>query len=165
MPRCQSDPSTSLVNEEIFEFITDLEVRKAVRLQYYLSLLAIEPEMNGDIQEPAAVVRQLAQLIQTELRGTDLITLGASPRLHVLLVNAQLYNLPAIIERIVRQVSRHRFEVDHKPQAVALSIGGACFPTTARGREDLFGQVTELVAEAQRDRTERYRYRLSSVPL
>jgi len=164
MPRCQTDPSASFVNEETFEFITDLEVRKAVRLQYYLSLLAIEPEVNGEIQEPAAVVRQLAQLIQTELRGTDLITLGASPRLHVLLVNAQLYNLPAIIERIVRQVRRH-FEVDNKPQAVALSIGGACFPTTARGREDLFGQVTELVAEAQRDRTERYRYRLSSVPL
>lgn len=166
MPAREHDPGASLIDEELLAFITELEVRKAIRLQYYVSLLGIEPDVRAEAQEPAVIARQLAELIRAELRGTDLIALEESPsRLHVLLVNAHLYNLPAIIERIIGQVSRHRFEVDDKAQALGLSIGGACFPTSARGREDLFGQVTVLVAEARRDRKERYRYRLSPANL
>lgn len=157
-----------IVDDDTFALITELEVRKAVRLQYYVSLLGIRADLEDGDEGPAprSINQQLAELISTEVRSTDVIcATPASPYLRILLVNAHLYNLPVVIQRIIRTVSRHVFEINDQLREVALSMGGACFPSTARGRHELFTQVGALVMEAQRDKGERYRYRIASSEL
>jgi hypothetical protein len=150
-----------VLDDETFTLIAELEVRKAVRLQYFVSLLAIYPDVEGG-PKPEDFDRQLAEVVRTAVRGTDVIGLQGSSGLHILLTNAPLDDLAAIIERITQAGSRHMFESDQPRLLVTLSTGGACFPTTARGREDLFGQVHMLAAEAREQRTGRSRYRLAS---
>jgi hypothetical protein len=150
-----------VLDDETFTLIAELEVRKAVRLQYFVSLLAILPDVEGG-PKPEDFDRRLAEVVRTAVRGTDVIGLQGSSGLHILLTNAPLDDLAAIIERITQAVSRHMFETDEPRLLVTLSTGGACFPTTARGRDDLFGQVHMLAAEAREQRTGRSRYRLAS---
>ena len=150
-----------VLDDETFTLIAELEVRKAVRLQYFVSLLAIHPDVEGG-PKPDDFERQLAEVVRTAVRGTDVIGLQGSTGLHILLTNAPLDDLAAIIERITQAVSRHIFETKQPPLLVTLSTGGACFPTTARGRDDLFGQVHMLAAEAREQRSGRSRYRLAS---
>jgi hypothetical protein len=157
-----------VVDDDTFALITELEIRKAVRLQYYVSLLGVKADLedNDGVPAPRSVNQQLAEMISLEVRSTDVICVtAAAPYLRILLVNAHLYNLPVVIQRIIRTVSRHVFEVNDRLREVALSMGGACFPSTARGRNDLFTQVSALVTEAQQDRAERYRYRIASTEL
>jgi hypothetical protein len=154
-----------VVDDDTFALITELEIRKAVRLQYYVSLLGVKADLEDreTVPAPRSVTQQLADMISVEVRATDVICVTpATPSLRILLVNAHLYNLPVVIQRIVRTVSRHVFEVDDGLREIALSMGAACFPSTARGRTDLFTQVTALVGEAEQDRSERYRYRIAS---
>lgn len=162
------DPYAAIVDEQTFLLLTELEVRKAVRLQYYVSLLGIQAEVEGPTR-PADVHLisvQVAQVISQGIRSTDVIGVKPVwPNVHILLVSAHLYNLPTIIGRLIRVVNRHTFEVGERPQPVSLAIAGACFPTTARGGEDLFAQVAALIAEAQRDRAKGHRYRLASTVL
>jgi hypothetical protein len=153
-----------VVDENTFAFITELEVRKAVRLQYYVSLLGIKVDVVDDrTAVPRSVNEQLAHMISTEIRCTDLVCpFFATSDLHILLLNVHLYNLPIVMQRITRLVNRHLFKVDDQLRELSLSMGGACFPSTARGREDLFTQVLTLMSEAQRDRSERHPYRLAA---
>jgi hypothetical protein len=150
-----------VLDHETFALIAELEVRKAVRLQYFVSLLAIHPDVDGG-PPPEDLDQQLAQVVRSEVRGTDVIGLQGTSGLHILLTNAPLDDLAAIIERITRAVNRHVFKVQDQRLPVTLSTGGSCFPTTARGRDDLFGQVHMLAAEAREQRTGRSRYRLAS---
>jgi len=138
----------TVVDEDIFDLVTELEIRKAVRLQYYVSLLAIKPDGDTDeIADAGALAQQLAPIISQQLRGTDLIGLSAdSPQLTVLLINAHLDSLSVVIQRLSEEVSRHVFQINGKRRAVNLAMGGACFPTTAGTRQDLFSQAISLVS-------------------
>ena len=141
----------TVVDEDTFDLVTELEIRKAVRLQYYVSLLAIKPDADDDeIPDPEALAQQLAPIISQQLRGTDLIGISPdSPQLHVLLVNAHLDSLTVVIERLSEEVSRHVFQINGKQRGVNLSMGGACFPTTAGTRQDLYSQAVALVSRTK----------------
>lgn len=143
----------TVVDEDTFDLVTELEIRKAVRLQYYVSLLAIKPDADADeIPDAGALAQQLAPIISQQLRGTDLIAISAvSPRLHVLLINAHLDSLSVVIQRLSEEVSRHVFQINGKPRAVNLAMGGACFPTTAGTRQDLFDQAMALVSPTRQN--------------
>ncbi len=143
----------TVVDEDTFELVTELEIRKAVRLQYYVSLLTITPDADtGEIPDAEALARQLAPIISQQLRGTDLIGVSAdSPQLHVLLINAHLDSLSVVIQRLSEEVSRHVFQINGKRQALNLAMGGACFPTTAGTRQDLFNQATAHVSPTRQN--------------
>jgi hypothetical protein len=138
----------TVVDEDTFGLVTELEIRKAERLQYYVSLLAIKPDADADeIPDPEALAQQLAPIISHQLRGTDLIAISAvSPQLHVLLINAHLDSLSVVIQRLSEEVSRHVFQINGKRRALNLAMGGACYPTTAGTRRDLFDQAIALVS-------------------
>jgi hypothetical protein len=160
----EQDPGSAIVDQSTFAFMTELEVRKAVRLQYYVSLLGIEIEREGEgeIPDPAGVARQVAEAIRSHLRGTDVIVVESGrPAITILLVNASIHSLPVVIARITEAVSRRTFKVDDREEPVGLAIGGACFPTTATGAEQLLEEAASLAADARRSVGERYRYRLA----
>jgi hypothetical protein len=158
----QFESHAPIVDEDTFTLITELEVRKAVRLQYFVSLLGIEASAEDEQSEiaPTRARERLAQAIREEIRSCDTIGLiDAEPKLYILLVNANLGNLPLIIERIAQLVNRHRRPTEGLGE-LSLSMGAACFPSSARDRSDLFAQVGSLITEARHDQAERHRYRL-----
>jgi GGDEF domain-containing protein len=80
----------------------------------------------------------------------------------VLLVSTYLDNLPSIIERIATAVTGRALAIEGGIGRVTLSMGGACFPTTARARADLFRQAESLSTEARSEPGTAYRYRLAA---
>ena len=162
------DPRAPLVDEQTFTLAAELEVRQAIRLQYYVSLLAL----HVDTEEPrphldwAALQMWVAEVIRGEIRSTDVITtVPTPPQLLVLLVSPYLENLPGIIARIAAAVNGHVFDTEDGDVRVTLSMGGACFPTTARSRAELFHQAETLSVEARAQvGRSRHRYRLAQPP-
>lgn len=139
-----------IVDDDRFALVTELELRKAIRLHYPISMLAILPVSK--IPYPR-LTGQLAGVIGPVIRGTDLIHLpAAEPSLHVLLVDAPFDQLHGIIQRITEEVGRHTFQLNDQRKAVRLSLGGACFPTTASTLQDLVAQA-ELRAREARGRS------------
>ncbi len=141
-----------IVNDDSFALVTELELRKAIRLHYPISMLAVLPGPKGRSKTLyPRLTGQLAGVIGPVIRGTDLIHLpAAEPSLHVLLVDAPFDQLDGIIQRITEEVGRHTFQLNDERKAVRLSLGGACFPTTASTLQDLLAQAELRAREARR---------------
>jgi hypothetical protein len=162
------DPRAPIVDADTFALVVELELRRAIRLQYYVSLLVLQADLEppGGYPDSLTLYRQIAEVIRDQIRSTDVLSVmpdsPSSPYLEVLLVSTYLDNLPAIIERISTAVNARAIEIEGSLARLSLSMGGACFPTTARARPELFHQAEALSREA---RTEPglsgYRYRLA----
>jgi hypothetical protein len=166
-PRWDLTPHGVIVDEQTFAFVTELETRKAARLAYGLSALAIRPQASGggDISAPGRVGEQLARTASAVVRGTDLISVTPdSATVRVLLVGGELGNLRTIIQRITAEVSQHRFEIDGERSTLVLSIGGSSFPTTTANPRELLHQADTLAEEASREQASYSRYRIHGGP-
>ena len=146
-------PMTLTIDEHRFALVTELELQKAIRLHYPVSILAIlpDPEGDGEVADPPRLAGQLARVIGLVIRGTDLIRLPtATTSLHVLLVDAQFEQLQGIIQRITEEIGRRTFQINRERRPVRLSLGGACFPSTASTLRDLLAQAELRAQEARR---------------
>ena len=156
------NPST-IVDEEAFELVIQLEVRKASRFQYPGSVLTVvaDPAGEGEVPVPGRLAEQLARVISPVIRGTDLIRVTRTSRtLHVLLVGAHLEDLHVVIQRIIDEAHRHRFQMNGERKALTVSVGGACLPITASTLQDLLTQADTLARQARRERPTGSVYRL-----
>jgi hypothetical protein len=146
------DPHAPIVDEATFTLAAELEVRQAIRLQYYVSMLALQADPH-DAQrhrDVTAFQRLIAEVIRDQIRSTDVVAvMPTPPHLRVLLVSSSLENLPAIIGRIAAAVNGRTFNTENGAFRVTLSMGGACFPTTARSRPELSRQAEVLSIEAR----------------
>lgn len=132
-----------IVDEKVFKFVLEMEVRKALRIQYPLVVLTIvcltPPATTGSagLADGGSIAEPLSRII----RGGDLIGLvPTGPALRVLLVGAYLDDADGVIERIREEV----------PREAMLRFGVACFPGTATTVEELLGRADAgagLVAE------------------
>ncbi len=122
-----------VVDERLFKFVLEMEVRKALRIQYPLLLLTIvrqTPATRGSagFADVGSIVEPLSRVI----RAGDLIGLvPTGPALRVLLVGAYLEDADGVIERI-----REEF-----PRETTLRFGVACFPGTATTVEELLSRA------------------------
>src|SRR5437870_8550706 len=104
----------TVVAEEIFAFVAEHEIRTAVRMRYPVSMLAVQPRLQGAHSEvPKDFAERLAALSTTILRKTDLLSrLRGGTTIHILLVGAPLEALAGIIQRIAAELEAHRLVVD-----------------------------------------------------
>jgi hypothetical protein len=146
------DPRAPIVDQETFTLAAELQVRQAIRLQYYVSMLALQADTEGPSPNInwSALHLRIAEIIRGEIRNTDVVSATSTPpHLWVLLVSSYLENLPGIIGRIAAAVNGRAFDSDGGAVRVTLSMGGTCFPTTARSRAELFHQAESLSVEAR----------------
>lgn len=122
-----------VVDERLFKFVLEMEVRKALRIQYPLLLLTIVRQTPPTTRGSAfADVGSIVEPLSRVIRGGDLIGLvPTGPALRVLLVGAYLDDADGVIERI-----REEF-----PREAMLRFGVACFPGTATTVEELLGRA------------------------
>jgi hypothetical protein len=132
------DPRALLVDHETFAQICELELRQAIRLQYYVSALVLRMDTDGaKLSKRLSALRPIAEGLRDHIRGTDVLSVKPTdPSVHVLLVGASLDSLPSIIGRIAAAVN-----------VQGARVGGACFPTNARDRAELFHTAESLAID------------------
>jgi hypothetical protein len=159
MPRWDFRPHGTIVDEETFACVTELETRQAARLQYAVSMLTVFRHREGASDSSEETARQLAEVVSSLVRDTDVIQIvpGAGA-VRVLLVGGELEDLSAIIQRITGEASVYMFKGE---STCVVKIGGACYPATAGSSQELLLQADALAEEALQEQGVSSTFRLS----
>lgn len=117
-----------VLTPEAFEFVLTNELKRAVRSQNFLTLVVVEPSIagapgggNGDREQ---AVKDVARLISRDVRETDLLSRTAHGQLSVVLLDADLDNSLAVIDRLMGRLDHYQF-----PKPLTFEVGAACCPT------------------------------------
>ncbi len=148
------DQKTQALDQEFFEYLLDLEVRKAVRYLYFFSLLVIEPdsgkENKGSTQPfDESILATLANLVRDEIRDTDLIGRVGRAKFFLILHHADFQNTWQIGERIKDRIQDYTFSVRDMDEKHTVSIGGVSFPTHANEIESLVAKAEVMLDKAK----------------
>ena len=129
----KTSPGAYVVEDKMFKFVVAMEVRKALRIQYPLSVLTINPQPSPISSTGSARLTDVDPIVASVsrvIRGADLIGIvPTGPALRVLLVGAYLDDTDGVIERIREEA----------PRESTMRFGVACFPATASTAEELLG--------------------------
>ena len=130
------DEDFRVLTSEAFDFVLNNELKRAVRSQNFLTLVHVEPRIqgvsNGGNGEREKAVREIARLISREVRETDLLALTGHGRLSIVLLDADMPNSIGVIERLMSRLEHYQF-----PQPLAIEVGAACCPTHGADVESL----------------------------
>jgi hypothetical protein len=121
-----------VLTPEAFEFVLGNELKRAVRSQNFLTLLHVEPSLPAGHGERDRVVREIARLVSREVRETDLLSHTAEGLLSVVLLDADLENSLAVVERLVARLTNYQFA-----QPTGIQVGAASCPTHGADAESL----------------------------
>lgn len=122
-----------------FEFVLDSELKRADRYQNYLTLVTIETcrEWEGmTMTADDGTVKEVAQVIQREIRDTDMLGCVDKGMLGLVLLDAGFEQSASVIERFVSRIQSYKFTT-----ALRIAIGAACYPTHAMVAESLKRQA------------------------
>ena len=139
----------NVVDEQLFRFLIDLEVSKASRLQYCVSLVCVTPSNRGDRMD-TAFAQRAAEAVSRHFRATDVVSTRATAIL-LLLVAAETRDLPQIFRRTAAELEAHG-HAGGLGDSTTWGGGGSCYPQTAMSGSELLEQATELTLEAQHQR-------------
>ncbi len=117
------DDGSRVVTLEAFDFIFRNELKRAVRAQNFLTLLRVEPSPVAKTDRPT-VSRQLARLVGSDVRETDLVAEGEAGRVWVLLLDTDLRSSMSVLDRLLARFGHYEFVTP-----IELDIGVACCPT------------------------------------
>jgi len=147
----RDDPRAPIVDQETFEQIVELEIRRAIRLQYYASLLVLQ--LETDEPWPHSRIsryRLIAEAARDQIRGTDVLSVKPSlPAVQVLMPSLHHHDLRGVIQRIATAVNGRKFDTHGATALPTLCVGAASFPTTARNRVEIF-RLAELLSREAR---------------
>ena len=149
-PNQTDNPATTrLVPERVFRYLLALEAQKALRFRYCVSLLCLEPDVQG---APArGVARQITRIVARLVRETDVAATLSASTVGILLVGAEPSTLAGILDRAgsAGEPSIPRFACG--PRVVSVSGGGGCYPFTASSATELLRQAIEFMGRARRE--------------
>ena len=86
------------IPERLFRYLLDLEIEKANRLRYCLSLVCLTPDLD-EPQVGADLTRAIARIALRNLRSTDLATTLSRETVALLLVDTDPTMLARILDR------------------------------------------------------------------
>jgi diguanylate cyclase (GGDEF)-like protein len=147
---------TTIVNHDLFNYLLDLEVKRATRYSYFFSLLFLEidQEYCPEVSDTAA------RLILDEIREVDIVGKVETKRFSVLL-QAETKPTHSIAERIRGRILNYSFNnfnnkepsenrrSGEKDLKITVSVGGACFPTHGSDAGELTAQALLLLDKAR----------------
>lgn len=134
------DRVTQTLEREFFEYLLDLEVKKAVRYLYFFSLMILQrdrPNEGLSESEDELLLKRLAILIREEIRGTDIIGRIGRDKFFIILDQADFQASMKVGERVKERIERYAFRIDGQEVTLTTSIGVACFPTHASDLDTL----------------------------
>jgi hypothetical protein len=109
---------------EVFDFVVNNELKRAVRSQNFLTLLVVDPAPRPTEDERTELARELAHVIGRVVRETDILSPDSEGRLSVVLLDADFDNSMLVVDRLMAWVEHYEFRTP-----ASFSIGAACCPT------------------------------------
>src|SRR6185312_12827041 len=120
---CFSDDPRALT-PEVFDFVVNNELKRAIRSQNFLTLLVVDPTpRHGEGQRPE-LARELARVIGRVVRETDILSPGRDGRLSVVLLDADFDSSMQVVDRLMTWVEHYEFRTP-----ASFAIGAATSPT------------------------------------
>jgi hypothetical protein len=126
----------SLVDAATFRLLLELEIRKAQRLRYCLSLV----RLRGRIPGGDGAAASLAHILAPRIRATDVALACGPDEVALLLVDADISSLPTILRRVIADF-----------EGMAWHAGVASFPKNGSGPDHLLDQAERMLMEAERN--------------
>ncbi len=140
------DKVTKTLEREAFDYLLNLEVKKAARYLYFFSLMVLQKDKTSQEFPPSEeemLIKRLASIVKEEVRGTDMIGRIGDDKFFVILDQADFKSSFKVGVRIKDRVENYAFKTDGHTIMMTTSIGIACFPThasdivTLRSKADL----------------------------
>jgi hypothetical protein len=136
--RRRTEMGAPIIDGQLLRFLVDIEIRKAQRLRYCVSLVRIAADLAPPGTAPPSEL-PFAEMVASNIRSTDVVARWPSTSLTLLLLDADVTSLPSIVGRLTTELG------------IVWSAGGSCYPRTATGIEDLLRQAEDGMLKAQRD--------------
>lgn len=143
-----TDELTSLYNRRYFDIRLIEETSRSDRYKQELSLIMIDFDdfkQHNDAyghQTGDKLLREMAQLIRTSVRKSDVVFRYGGDEFAVLVLGCDIMKAEHVAKGLVKRVSNHQFEnLEGQPiERITISCGVACYE----------GSMEALVAEADR---------------
>jgi hypothetical protein len=122
-----------------FEFVLESELKRAVRSQNFLTLVMVETSREWEgmmVTADDGTLREVAQVIGREVRGTDLLGHADKGTLALVLLDADLEHSTRVIDRLISRIESYEFST-----ALRVAVGAACYPTHAVDADSLKKQA------------------------
>jgi hypothetical protein len=122
-----------------FQFVLDSELKRAVRLQNFITLVVLEAKREWEgitVAADPGTVQEVAQIVGREVRDTDLLGNVEGGTLCLVLLDADFDHSTKVIERVMSRIDSYDFL---KP--LRISVGAACYPTHAVDADTLRRQA------------------------
>ncbi len=147
------DPITGSLTDKEFDYLLQLEVKRAARYSYPFSLLVIEVDQEN--HEEHEVLRTMSALIQEQIRGTDVVgksRIGGHEKLfRILLSHTEPNVLQFVGERIRIRTGLQAFRFDDREEHRTVSEGGACFPSHSTDPSELTRIAEKMLQKARKE--------------
>lgn len=133
------EEGSRLLTPNAFEFVLDGELKRAVRSQNFLTLIALETSREWDgvtVSADEGTLKEVAQIVGHEVRDTDLLGLTDTGTLSLVLLDANYENSTKVIDRLIQRIDNYDF-----PMPLRISLGAACYPTHAVDADSLKRQA------------------------
>lgn len=145
------DETTKALTREAFDYLLQLEVKRAVRYAFYVSVLVLEADQ---VDEDEEILRVISSLIRERMRETDLVGIsrgnGHGNLFRVLLTHAEPVHAKLVGERIRTRIERQVFQIHDREERRTISQGGACFPQHVSNPDGLIQMAEEMLIAARR---------------
>jgi GGDEF domain-containing protein len=133
------EEGSRVLTPRAFTFVLDGEMKRAVRSQNYLTLVALETRREWDgmtVTADAGTLDEIARVIGHEVRDTDLLGSTEQGVLSLVLLDADYENATKVIDRLVQRIDHYDFSTP-----LRISVGAACYPTHAVDPDSLKHQA------------------------
>jgi hypothetical protein len=150
LPSSRLPPRGAPVPEPLFRYLLDLEIERATRLRYCVSLACLMPDLDVAQPDPD-LTRAIARIALRQLRRTDLATTLSGDVVGLLLIDTE----PEVVGRILDRTANARLPEGRRfvrgRQIVSVSAGASCYPITAPDRTALLREASQLMHRARRE--------------
>ncbi len=151
------DVLTGLADEPSFRQTVQTELRRAKRYNLRVSVVAIDIDDFGAINERVGrlvgdrLLRETAMLLNNKIRDIDLAARPGEDELALVLPETDRGGAVLVAERFRREVEAHfgRREADGRPVGLTLSAGVACYPEDAVSPEELLTRAAQALYRAK----------------
>lgn len=128
-----------VLNQELFLFLLDLEIKRSRRYQNFISLISIR--LNNKVKGKRSVdmraqQKNLGEFLSSEIRESDILASIGDDQLVILLPYADIKTCRKAKERFEEAIKY----LDFKKSGIELSIDQFCFPVNGADSIDLINR-------------------------
>lgn len=146
--------SERVVEEHLFRFLIELEINKARRLHYCVSVVCLAPDSSpGEAHQFSP--RRFGDVVLNRIRATDVASVFGNS-FGLLLVDADRASLPSIVARVKGEMGAVARAAGEEGSRRTWSGGGASYPQTAASGAHLVRQALDLLVRAKGEGGDRF---------